>query len=153
MKKIAKVLLPLLIAVLLSACSAPADKAPALSLSENVEKALNGHEGLVACDLTDLADLTGLDETMIQECVYLTSSDGLATEEVIALRCTDKKHTEHVKNVLNLYLEQRMQETQNYLPDVYTLLKNTKVQEKGSTVLLVIGQQANTWQNAILAGE
>ena len=52
-----------------------------------------------------------------------------------------------------VYLNQRLRETQNYLPDIYAVLENAKVQIKGNTVLLVTGEQANVWANAILAGE
>lgn len=124
-----------------------------IPLKEKVEKALGGNAGLVFCDLADLVDLIGLDETTIAECVYLTSADGLSAEEVIALRCTDEKHTSAVKEALEVYLNQRLRETQNYLPDIYAVLKNAKVQIKGNTVLLVTGEQANVWANAILAGE
>lgn len=153
MKRNRLLLMLLACVLLLGACGAPAVKTPALSLQETVEKALNGRAGLVAFDLMDLVDITGMDETQIAECVYLTSADGLSAEEVIALRCTDKKHTPQVKQLLEGYLAQRLRETQNYLPDVYAVLKDAKVQVKNSTVLLATGAQADAWEKAILAGE
>lgn len=138
--------------LLLNACAAPA-AAPSRPLPERVEDALDGYEGLAAVPLSDLAEVTGLDEAMIAEGVYLVSADGLSPEEVVALRCTDEAHTPAVKERLEMYLGQRLRETQHYLPDVYALLAQAQVLTKGKLVLLVTGSRAEEWAETILAGE
>lgn len=142
--------------LLLNGCAAPL-RVPAASsacpLTERVEEALGGYEGMTLVDIFDLAELTGLDETMVEEGVYLVSADGLSPEEVVALRCTDEKLLPAVKDRLEVYLGQRLRETQHYLPDVYTLLTEAEIRTKGRLVLLVTGRWADAWAETILAGE
>ncbi len=155
LRKSGLVLLVAIVPLLLGACAAPAAQpdSAARPLQETVGEALEGYTGLVPVELSDLAGLTGLDETMIGDWVYLVSADGLSAEEVIALRCVDESRVPAVKERLEIYLEQRLRETRNYLPDAYACLQQAAVQTEGRLVLLVTGSRAEAWAETILAGE
>ena len=130
-------------------------KAPAqaLPLTELAAKAIPDAKELLAYTADDLLDLLGIKPDSYSDFVFLTSADGLAKREVIAVRAADKAKLEEIEQKLNAYLTQRKDETQNYLPDVYQLLTKTKVQTAGNTAVLVIGENAQEEAKALLAGE
>ena len=140
----------------LTACQAkqvePASSVHA-PLKEAVEKSVGSKETLVAYTADDLNDLMGIAPEDYQEAVFFMDSDSLSGREIIAVRAKDEAGLQQAAEKLNRYLNQRKEETRNYLPDAYQLQCAAKVEQKGLTAALFIGPQAAEEVKAFLAGE
>lgn len=156
MKKVLLLLCLLLIAFALTACGG--EKAPEASstlsmpLNELVSGKIADAEKLMDMPLTDLEDYLGIDPSLYTDAVYLLEGD-LTGREVLVVRAVDQDAAKTVAACLENYREQRLHETQNYLPDVYTMLKDTAVQQKNNTVALIMLENGPKLSTALLAGE
>ena len=153
MKKIALLMLALLMALSLTACgqspkAASTTDTPLNVLVDNVI----AKDGLFHMPKTDLEDVIGIDPADFKEAVFL-QDDGMGGREVLALRAADKNAAARVAAQLENYLAQRQKETRNYLPDAYKLLESARVQTKNLTVVLISGENAADWTTKLLAGE
>ena len=153
MKKIALLMLALMMALSLTACgqspkAASTADTPLNVLVDNVI----AKDGLFHMPKTDLEDVIGIDPADFKEAVFL-QDDGMGGREVLALRAADKNAAARVAAQLEKYLAQRQKETRNYLPDAYKLLESARVQTKNLTVVLISGENAANWTTKLLAGE
>ena len=146
----------LLLSALLTGCQSNGQqqsKAAALPLREAVEQALIDKEEFVAYTADDLSDIMGIMPEDYTEAVFLVSKDSLSGREIIAVRAKDADAQKAAAEALNRYLKQRMEETRNYLPEVYKLQNDTRVESKGLTAVLIVGPHGTEETKAFLAGE
>ena len=141
-----------LLLLVLSGCKG-AEKKEALPLREAVENALRDRDGLVAYTAEDLTDLTGIMPEDYTEALFLVGSDSLSGREIIAVRAVDAAALKRVVAAMENYLEQRREETRNYLPEVYQLQTQAKVEYKNLTAVLIVGGSAADETGSFLAGE
>ena len=152
MKKIALLMLALLMALSLTACGqSPKASTADTPLNVLVDNVI-AKDGLFHMPKTDLEDVIGIDPADFKEAVFL-QDDGMGGREVLALRAADKNAAARVAAQLEKYLAQRQKETRNYLPDAYKLLESASVQTKNLTVVLISGENAADWTTKLLAGE
>lgn len=144
----------LLLPLLLTGCqTAESQPKAVLPLNEAAARALNGADQLIEYTADDLADMTGILPEMYTEAVFLMDSDTLSGREAVIVRAKDADSLKTVRDALNTYLAQRMQETRAYLPDAYKLQSEARVDTKNLTAALIIGPDAAAETRALLAGE
>lgn len=143
----------LLAALILSGCGA-SGTAPekALPLKEAVEKAAPDAKELTPFSAEDLSDILGIEPEEYTEFVFL-QEEGMGGREILAIRAASQTAAREIAQRMENYLEQRKRETRTYLPEVYQLLTATKVETKGLTVALFVGQNAAAEARTFLAGE
>ena len=142
----------LLLALTLSACAPKEEQKEKKALADTVTAVVKDAKDLVAWSEDDLADLLGILPEDYTEQVYL-QGESLSGREIIVIRAKDQEAAGRIADTLNNYLDQRKQETQNYLPDAYKLLSNAKVETKNLTVALVVGESGPAESQAILKDE
>ena len=142
----------LLLALTLSACAPKEEQKEKKALADTVTAVVKDAKDLVAWSEDDLADLLGILPEDYTEQVYL-QGESLSGREIIVIRAKDQEAAGRIADTLNNYLDQRKQETQNYLPDAYKLLSNAKVETKNLTVALVVGESGPAESQAILKNE
>ena len=142
----------LLLALTLGACAPKEEQKEKKALADTVTAAVKDAKDLVAWSEDDLADLLGILPEDYTEQVYL-QGESLSGREIIVIRAKDQEAAGRIADTLNNYLDQRKQETQNYLPDAYKLLSNAKVETKNLTVALVVGESGPAESQAILKDE
>lgn len=148
------IILLVLVPLLLTGCQSGGNQEKtALPLSDALSKALGDMEALVAYTADDLSDIMGILPEDYTEAAFLVGSDSLSGREAIAVRAKDANALKTVKDALNNYLSQRMQETRNYLPDAYKLQSEARVETKNLTAVLFIGPNAAEETRTFLAGE
>ena len=159
MKKTVLTAMLLLLTVFLAGCGGDAARKtseptqnPAMTLQEKVEKAAADARDLVPLTDEDLLDVLGIEPEEYSDFVYL-QENGLGGREILVIRAADNDAAGRVKQRVENYLEQRRLETQNYLPAAYQLLRAAKVETKGLTVALFVGEKAAEETKAVLAGE
>ncbi len=137
MKKIMLPLLALLLAGLaLTACAESAE-APE-TLLDRVNRIAEDSADLIVMTEDDLYDLIGIAPEDCDDFAYLADYDALSGRELIALRAVDDEAAERVAGLLSHYLELRMRETRNYLPEAYKSLSEAEVRREGLLVVLSI---------------
>ena len=156
-KRILTAAVCLCLCLALSACGAPGDNGPAAdtakkSLKEKAQAAVEDIADLTQMPFEDLQDMTGIEETMAAECLYL-QGDPLSGREIVAVRAVAAKAAEQVQGLLGDYLEARRRESRNYSPDAYRLQEAASVERRGTAVVLCVGQNARAETAALLDGE
>lgn len=149
-KKVILFIAGILILVLtLSGCGEK-EKKP---LQQAVSEALSDTEGLMDFPLEELEMAADITQDEFSECVYLVSEDGISAREVIVIRAANDEKATDITQKLEAYLTRRQNETRDYLPDAYTLLKNARVERKGNTVALIVGDKASEETKKLLDHE
>lgn len=156
MKKFVLAILALLMLCLLTGCSnqtgTPAESTLDVPLMELVTKHFPDAEGMIRFSAMDLEDIIGIEASEYTDAVYLQDAD-ISGGEAVVLRAVDAQTAKSIAERLENYLEQRRNETKNYFPESYKLLKETKVQRKNNTVALIVAEKAAEITNRLLAGE
>lgn len=156
MKKILLALLAVMMLFALTACgNKPEEKAASTletPLLDLVTSAVPGTAEMANLPLMDLEDIIGIESSEYTEAVYLQST-ALEGGEAVVVRAVNGEAAEGVAAMLDNYLQRRMEETQNYVPEAYKLLKETSVQRKNNTVALIVTEKAAEVTTKLLAGE
>lgn len=138
MKKLILPLLALLLACLAMTASAESAEAAPETLLDRVNRIAEDSADLIVMTEDDLYDLIGIAPEDCADFAYLADYDALSGRELIAVRAADGDAAERVAELLNHYLELRMRETRNYLPEAYRSLSEAKVRREGLLVVLSI---------------
>ena len=156
MKKILLALLAVVMLFALTSCgNKPEEKAASTletPLLDLVTSAVPGTAEMANLPLMDLEDIIGIESSEYTEAVYLQST-ALEGGEAVVVRAVNGEAAEGVAAMLDNYLQRRMEETQNYVPETYKLLKETSVQRKNNTVALIVTEKAAEVTTKLLAGE
>lgn len=157
MKKFSIFLLFLLLLCALTGCNNAQPAAPAASTLETplatlVADIVPGASEMASLPLMDLEDIIGISPDDFSDAVYLQST-ALEGGEALVLRAVDDEAAKSIIELLNNYLQRRCEETQNYVPEAYKLLKDASVQRKNNTVALIVTENAADVTNKLLAGE
>ena len=156
MKKILLALLAVMMLLALTSCgNKPEEKAAStleMPLLDLVTSAVPGTAEMANLPLMDLEDIIGIESSEYTEAVYLQST-ALEGGEAVVVRAVNGEAAEGVAAMLDNYLQRRMEETQNYVPETYKLLKETSVQRKNNTVALIVTEKAAEVTTKLLAGE
>ena len=156
MKKILLALLAVMMLFALTSCgNKPEEKAAStleMPLLDLVTSIVPGTAEMANLPLMDLEDIIGIESSEYTEAVYLQST-ALEGGEAVVVRAVNGEAAEGVAAMLDNYLQRRMEETQNYVPETYKLLKETSVQRKNNTVALIVTEKAAEVTTKLLAGE
>lgn len=139
----------LLSALLLSGCSAE----PRQPLAEKAAASLVDAAGLMPFPLEELEMTMDLTREDYEEVVWLVSEDGVSAREVIVLRAKDREKATEAAEKLEAYRQRRLRETRDYLPDEYALLNAARVESRGRTAALIVGEYAPRETEKLLQGE
>lgn len=121
------------------------------SLQDLSAAVLADYDSLLPWDEIDLYDIIGIPEELYTDFIYLTDASGLEGREAVVLCCVSEEAAEEVYAFLSAYLERRVKETQNYLPDACELLSRAVPVKEGVTVILISGPSAEEETEAFLS--
>lgn len=121
-------------------------------LSKLTAELVPGAADMASLPLTDLEDIIGISPDEYSDAVYLQST-ALEGGEALVLRAVDDNAAKNIIELLNNYLGRRCEETKNYVPEAYKLLKDASVQRKNNTIALIVTENAADVTNKLLAGE
>lgn len=139
MKKLITILMILcLFASLMSFASAEEETENPKSLLDIVLLRIEDAKDLVVMTEDDLYDIIGIDPAECEDFVYLAAADALSGRELIVVIAKDEEAADMAEEMLNSYLESRLRETRNYLPDAYQALSVAKVVRSGMCVILSV---------------
>lgn len=93
----------------------------------------------------------GIDVNTLDEYVFSMSEAAISAETVVILKAKDAGSTGVLKDSLQMVIDQKRSEMENYLPDQFQIVDKSSVQVKGNYVYLVISEQADAINRIIQA--
>lgn len=93
----------------------------------------------------------GIDVNTLDEYVFSMSEAAISAETVVILKAKDAGSTGALKDSLQMVIDQKRSEMENYLPDQFQIVDKSSVQVKGNYVYLVISDQADAINRIIQA--
>lgn len=139
----------LLLLPLITGCAT----APRQPLAEKVQTSLTDAAGLMPFPPEELEMAADIAPEDCEEAVYLVSEDGLSARCVIAVRAKDEAGAQNAAEKLEQYRQRRIRETRDYLPEEYALLDAARVERRGRTAALLVGEHAREDAERLLRGE
>lgn len=148
--------LVLLASMLWSHAAPPAlaeDEAESESLLDRVFRLIEDAGDLVQMDGDDLYDLIGIDPEECESFVWLADNNALSGRELIVIIALDEDGADSAADMLQRYLDARLRETRNYLPDAYEALSQAQVIRLDLTLVLSVAAPAGDEAALLLSEE
>lgn len=101
----------------------------------------------------DLYDLIGIAPEEYTDFAYLAHVDSLTGRELIIVEAVDEAAALRIVELLQGYLEVRLYETRNYLPETYRVLCEAQVTQKDLLVVLSIAAPNPAEEELLLTEE
>ena len=92
-----------------------------------------------------------IDPALLEEYVFSMSEEATSAETVVIMKLKDKADADTISAALQLVIEEKSGEMENYLPGQYDIVKKSAVKTEGSYVYLVISEQADAIEKIIEA--
>ncbi|MGE7021921.1 DUF4358 domain-containing protein [Solibacillus cecembensis] len=154
MKKIMVIMLTMVLAIVVSACSGNKssttdDKTAHIEAShsakEMTEKMVKEVEQPALMELTaeDLKNLYNLDAAKLEDFSVRIPMMNVKSNEIAIFKVKDPNDVAEVVAAIKVRAENAMKPFEQYLPDQYENAKNHKIITKGNYVLFVISDQAD----------
>lgn len=124
-----------------------------VTLLERAQHIAEDIDELIVMTEDDLYDLIGIAPEDYVDFVYLAHVDSLTGRELIAVQAFDEEAALRIIELLQGYLELRLHETRNYLPETYQVLCEAKVTQKDLLVVLTIAAPNPAEEELLLTEE
>ena len=139
MKRLIAILLAFVLLMGMMSFAAAEEEAEApRTLLDIILERIEDAKDLVVMTEDDLYDIVGIDPMDCEDFVYLAAEDALSGRELIVVIAKDEETADMAEEMLQHYLESRLKETRNYLPDAYQALTEAKVVRIGMCVILSV---------------
>jgi len=91
---------------------------------------------------TDMLDLYGIEEADMKQFAAVVNTSGIDCDEVILIEAVDAEAAGRVKECLDTRYQAKLNETENYLPDEYAVIKECSVTQNGNFVAMIVAPNA-----------
>ena len=91
-----------------------------------------------------ISNYYGIDTKALSEYVFSMSEDAAQAETVIIMKAQKSEDLEGLSNCLQTVVDEKKNEMENYIPEQFAIVEESKVQTKGNYVWLVISENAKT---------
>ena len=140
MKKLLSVLLIAALIFTLTACGKK-DTAKSANLGEVLAKFSFDGE-MLALDANDLLDLYGVNSADVKQFAAAVNTSGIDCDEVVLVEAVNTDAAARVKTALDNRYQAKLNETENYLPDEYAVIKTCSVTMDGNYVAMIVAPNA-----------
>ena len=140
MKKLLSVLLIVTLVFALSACGKK-ESAKSANLNEVLAKFSFDGE-MMSLDANDLTDLYGINSADVKQFAATVNTTGIDCDEVVLIEAVNADAAARVKAALDARYQAKLNETENYLPDEYAIVKTCSVTTEGNYVAMIVASNA-----------
>lgn len=148
MKKIFAVILMLALVFTLTACGGK-EEAP-VQETETVKEVVLADvlagftfDGeMMELAASDMLDLYGIEEADMKQFAAVVNTSGIDCDEVILVEAVDADAAARVKTCLDNRYQAKLNETENYLPDEFAIIKECAVSQNGNFVAMIVAPGA-----------
>lgn len=81
-----------------------------------------------------------IDVALLEDYVFSISESATSAETLILVKVKDEKDAEHIMDGIQLVINEKKAEMENYLPDQFDLVNRSSVQHKNQYLWLVISE-------------
>ncbi|MFJ7978065.1 DUF4358 domain-containing protein [Peribacillus sp. NPDC096379] len=147
MKKIIIIMLTIMLAIVVSACSV--DKSSTIEVKQSAKEMADQmvkkvqEPAQMELSAEELKDLYKIDPKKLEDFSIRVPMMNVKTNEIAILKVKDAKDVADVKAAAKQRAENVMKQFEHYLPDQYENAKNYRLITKGNYVLLVISDKAD----------
>ena len=142
MKKLLSLLLLAVMILTLSACGG-GDKQSAKSADLKAVLAKFTFDGeMLEMDENDMLDVYGIQTADMKQFAAAVNTSGIDCDEVVLVEAKDADAASRVKEALDKRYQAKLNETENYLPDEYAVIKTCSVVMDGSYVAMIVAPNA-----------
>jgi len=134
--------------------SAEADDTAAMTVADIYQKIAESVElySPFCWDDEFISNYYDIDVTALEEYVFSMSEDATSAETIIIMKAKSAETVEELKSCLQVVVDEKKNEMENYLPEQFAIVEKSAVQVKGQYVWLVISENAGTITEIIEAG-
>ncbi len=118
---------------------------------QEIEGRVSLHSPVVAQD-SFISNYYGIDVAGLEDYVFVMSEEATSAETIAIMEVKDSEDIEPVCSALQLVLDEKRSEMENYLPEQFQIVDKSSVKTKGNYVYLVISEQAKEIET-IIEGE
>ena len=90
-----------------------------------------------------ISNYYGIDVSTLDEYVFSISEDATSAEAVIIMKAKDASDIAALSDCLQVVVDEKKNEMENYLPEQFEIVKKSSVQTKDNYVWLVISENAD----------
>ncbi|MGN0803172.1 MAG: DUF4358 domain-containing protein [Candidatus Faecivicinus sp.] len=141
MKKLCSILLLAAMLLTLTACGGKETKAVNVNLTDVMTKFSLGEE-MMTLTADDLRDMYGIDAADVKQFAAAINSTGIKCDEIILIEAAGSDAAARVKTALDNRYQAKLNETENYLPDEYAIIKTCSVTANGNFVAMIVAANA-----------
>ena len=144
MKKVLALVMTLVLAISLAACSQDSGSA---NQSADLPKVLEtmksevGFSDVIDIDEAGLKSNYGIEAEDVKQFAALADASGIKCEEVVLIEAKDADAAGRVKAKLEKRMESKLAQNKDYLPEQYAIIKKCKVEQKGNYVSMIVGAE------------
>ena len=138
MKKFLSILV--LAALALTLCGACAEGS-SVDL-EAVLAQFNLGDEIMTLDAYELADIYYIDLEDMKQGVGAVHTSGINCDEIILIEAASDEAAAYIKDILDGRYESKLNETENYLPDEYAIIKECSVSVNGNYLAMIVAPNA-----------
>lgn len=85
----------------------------------------------------------GIEPEKLEEYVFVMSEEATSAETVVIMKVKDGADVENMCAALQVVVDEKRSEMENYLPEQFAIVDKSSVKSKGNYVYLVISEQAD----------
>ena len=90
----------------------------------------------------EMLDLYGIEEADMKQFAAKVNVTGIDCDEVVLVEAVDAEAAGRVKTCLDNRYQAKLNETENYLPDEYAIIKECAVTQNGNFVAMIVANNA-----------
>ena len=86
----------------------------------------------------------GIDPEKLEEYIFVMSEEATSAETIVIMKVKDEGDVEKISEALQVVVDEKRGEMENYLPEQFEIVDKSSVKSKGSYVYLVISESGDT---------
>lgn len=99
-----------------------------------------------------ISNYYGIDATLLEEYVFSMSEDAAQAETVIIMKVKNTDDLTGLTESLQTVVDEKKNEMENYIPEQFAIVEQSKVQTKDNYIWLVISENADAITDIIESG-
>ena len=109
---------------------------------EAVLAEFNLSEEMMTLDADELADIYYIEVEDMKQAAAAVHTSGINCDEIILIEAASEDAAAYIKDILDARYEAKLNETENYLPDEYAIIKECSVTVNGNYLAMIVAPNA-----------
>ena len=109
----------------------------------SIKQAVELHSPVEMAD-SFISNYYGIDPEKLEEYIFVMSEEATSAETIVIMKVKDEGDVEKISEALQVVVDEKRGEMENYLPEQFEIVDKSSVKSKGSYVYLVISESGDT---------